>query len=85
MLLLKEYIKSLNQFTKKKRSVFEATADGFFYHFWQNIFSCYFSVTLKFLLTLALCKVSEKGTNRFGLIHRAKDRNSNIFGEKLVM
>ena len=33
LLLLKEYIKSLNQFTKKKRSVFEATADGFFYHF----------------------------------------------------
>ena len=37
----------------KEVSVFGATADNFLYRIWQNIFPIFFSVTHKFLWTLA--------------------------------
>ena len=92
LLLFNKTTKPLNQFAKKqkkfKRSVLGATADDFFYIF-DNIFPhffYFFSVTHKFLRTLALFKVSEKGTNRFGLIQGEIDINDrNNYREKLIM
>ena len=70
----------------QKKSVLGATADDLFYIF-DNIFPhfFFFSVT-QFLRTLALFKVSEKGTNGFGFIQGEIDINDrNDYREKLMM
>ena len=93
LLLFNKTTKPLNQFAKKqkksKRSVLGATADDFFYIFdniFPHFFYFFFSVTHKFLRTLALFKVSEKGTNRFGFIQGEIDINDrNNYREKLIM
>ena len=89
LLLFNKTIKPLNQFPKKnpkEASLFGATVDNFLYQFWQNILPISFSVTHKFLWTLDLSQISEKGTTRFGFIWQAVDKNgSEIYEEKFLM
>ena len=65
LLLFNKTIKPLNQFAKKNPK--EVTVFFIFDKIFSQFFS--YSVTHKFLRTLVLCKVSEKGKTHFGFIH----------------
>ena len=91
LFLFNKTIKALDQFAKKKKiqkkSLFLGQLLTMFFTIFDKVFSQnYFFCYTQVLMNLALGKVSEKGTNHFGLIQQAIDRNSsNIHKEKLII